>query len=92
MSTHEPIVPPQPANSFRVILTVTTHKPRLDVVLMEALRNQNRNLDLKILSRNAFKALFEKKHIRIKGQPARPSSTLAKGITYVDIIGFSERT
>lgn len=89
--TNVPIVPPQPADAFRVVLNVTAHKPRLDVVLMDALRNQNRNLDLKILSRTAFKELFAKKHIRIKGQPARPSSTLAVGVTYVDIIGYQER-
>lgn len=61
------------------------------MVLMEALRNQSRNLDLKILSRTGFKELFAKKHIRIKGQPAKPSSTLALGITYIDIIGYTER-
>jgi hypothetical protein len=81
-------IPPQPENSFRVTLTLTSPKPRLDQVLLDALRKQNRNLRLRIISRGGLKELFKKKHIRIKGQPAVPSSSLAQGTTFVDIIGY----
>lgn len=57
---------------------------------MEELRKQSRNLALKNISRTEFKALFKNKRVRIKGQPATPSSALAQGTTYVDIIGFSD--
>ncbi len=81
-------IPAQPANSYRVILTLPSGSPRLDSVLMEALRNQGKNLDLKTLSRGAFKTLFKEKRILIKGQPARPASSISPGTTYVDILGF----
>jgi 23S rRNA-/tRNA-specific pseudouridylate synthase len=57
---------------------------------MEALRKQSRNLLLKNISRTEFKELFKAKKVRIKGQPATPSSALAEGTTYVDIMGFQE--
>jgi hypothetical protein len=78
----------QPKNSFRVTITLSSPKPRIDQVLMEELRKQSLNLELKNISRAAFKELFKNKKIRIKGQSAVPSSALAKGTTYVDIIGF----
>jgi hypothetical protein len=78
----------QPANSFRITLTVLTARPRIDQVLLEELRKQSRNTLLKRISRTEFKELFKKKRIRIKGQPATPSSSLAAGSTDVDIIGF----
>jgi len=53
---------------------------------MEALRSQDENSSLKALSRAAFKKLFKEKKILIKGQPAKPSSELAAGTTYVDIL------
>jgi hypothetical protein len=82
------MIPPQPANSFRVTLTLPHKESRLDSVLMEALRAQNKNLDLRNLTRGAFKELFKNKRILIKGQPARPASSLSGGTTYVDILGF----
>ena len=81
-------VPPQPLGSFRVVLQLKAPKPRLDTVLLEAVRQQRENLQLRVMSRGAFKKLFEKNRIKIKGQNARPSSSLASGITYVDILGF----
>lgn len=81
----------QPSNSFRVTLNLSTPRPRIDQVLMEELRKQSRNLALKNISRTEFKELFKKKRIRIKGQPAVPSSSLAQGITYVDILGFEDK-
>ena len=85
-------LPEQPKNSFRVTLQLTSAKPRLDQVLMEELRKQSKNLALKNISRTEFKELFKKKKIRIKGQSAVPSSSLAQGTTYVDILGFGDTT
>lgn len=82
--------PPKPKNAFRIELTLTTPRPRIDQVLLEALRDQNQNSSLKKISRIEFKELFKKKRIRIKGQSAVPSSSLAKGTTFVDILGFEE--
>ena len=82
------MIPAQPPHSFRVTLTLISKMPRLDSVLMEALRAQNQNLDLKNISRAAFKELFKNKRILIKDQPARPASALSGGTTYVDILGF----
>lgn len=78
----------QPKNAFRVTLTLSSPRSRIDQVLLEELRKQSRNLALKNISRTEFKELFKKKRIRIKGQPAVPSSALAQGITHVDILGF----
>ncbi|MDR3606618.1 MAG: hypothetical protein P4M08_04460 [Oligoflexia bacterium] len=83
-------IPEVPPNSFRVVLNLKEPKPRLDSVLMEALRAQKECLTLRNLSRGEFKELFKKKKIRIKGQSATPSSALAKGLTYVDIHGFTK--
>jgi hypothetical protein len=82
----------RPANSFRIELTVLTAKPRIDQVLLEALRKQSRNTVLKRISRTEFKELFKKKRIQIKGQAATPSSALAAGSTEVDILGYAEVT
>jgi hypothetical protein len=87
--TSSPPESPIPANAFRVTLEVRTRKPRLDQVLLEALRAQKTNMDLHIVSRAKFKELFKEKRIRIKGQAALPSSAIAAGITHVDILGFS---
>ncbi len=83
-------IPPIPPNSFRVVLEQAFKGGRLDSALMEALRNQARNLDLKNITRTQFKALFDEKRVVIKGQPAKPSSTLAGGTTYIDLLGFTE--
>lgn len=81
-------IPPQAKNSFRIVLELNRAEKRLDSVLLQALRDQNDNIDLKNISRVAFKELFKKGSVLIKGQNARTSSALAKGITYVDILGF----
>lgn len=81
-----PIVPVQPANSFRIILTLDWAEPRIDNVLLEALRNQDENMTMKNISRGALKNLFNESKIFIKGQRAKSNSSLAKGITYVDIL------
>jgi hypothetical protein len=80
------LIPEQPKNSFRITLELKTPRSRLDQVLLEALRNQGENHALKHISRTEFKELFRKKRIRIKGQPATPSSGIAAGTTYVDIL------
>lgn len=80
--------PPQPENSFRIALTLEFPESRMDNVLLSALREQNENEKLKTISRAALKELFNKKQIIIKGQRAKSSSALAKGTTYVDILGF----
>lgn len=83
-------IPVQPKNSFRVVLELANGAKRLDSPLLEALRAQDRNDELKRLSRTAFKKLFDEKRIQIKGQNAKPSSALAKGTTYIDILGYDE--
>lgn len=81
--------PVQPKNSFRITLELTS-KMRIDGVLLEQLKAQSRNMKLKAISRSALKELFKTKRITLKGQSAVPSSLLAKGTTYVDILGFEE--
>ena len=81
-------VPAQPANSFRIALNLTSAQSRMDNVLLEALRGQDENEKLKNISRTALKDLFNESKIFIKGQRAKSSSALAKGVTYVDILGF----
>jgi hypothetical protein len=82
------MIPPQPPHSFRITLNLPHKASRLDSVLMEALRAQNKNLDLRNLTRGTFKELFKSKRILIKGQPARPASAISGGTTYVDILGY----
>jgi hypothetical protein len=82
------IVPETLPNAFRVELQLDHPESRMDNVLLTALRNQDENQTLKILSRGALKNLFNEKKIFIKGQRARSNSSLAKGTTYVDIIGY----
>lgn len=82
--------PKKHSNAYRLTLNLTSPRPRIDQVLREELKKQKENLQLANLSRLGLKELFKKKRIRIKGQAAVPSSSLAKGITYVDIIGFGE--
>lgn len=84
-------IPPQPQNSFRITLELNRSEKRLDSVLLQAIKQQNENLDLREISRTAFKELFNSGKIQIKGQNARPSSGIAKGVTYVDILGFKQK-
>jgi hypothetical protein len=81
-------IPPQPAKSYRVVLELNRSEKRLDGVLLPYLKAQKDNINLAILTRGSFKKLFQDRKILIKGQPARPSSAINKGITYVDILGF----
>ncbi len=84
-------IPPKPDNSFRITLDLMRPAGRLDAVLLQAIKGQNENLTLREISRTTFKELFNSGKIQIKGQNARPSSGLAKGITYVDILGFKQK-
>jgi hypothetical protein len=81
-------IPEQPKNTYRITLDLAYGESRMDNILLNALRDQNENEALKMISRSQLKDLFAKKKILIKGQRAKSSSALAKGITYVDIIGF----
>jgi hypothetical protein len=80
------IVPPRPPKSTRIVLELVRSEKRLDNVLLAALREQNENPMLKLISRVDFKELFNSGKVTIKGQRARPSSGLAAGTTYVDIL------
>lgn len=79
-------IPPKPPKSYRIILNLPRAEKRLDGALLLAIRSIKDNLDLKNVSRTAFKTMFNEGKIQIKGQKARPSSAVAKGITYVDIL------
>ncbi len=81
-------IPPRPKNSFRIVIELEVRQKRVDNILLQALRDQDENMALKHISRAAFKKLFDDKKIHIKGQNARPSSALAVGTTYIDILGF----
>ncbi len=84
----EDFVPPQPPKSFRIVLELNRSEKRLDNVLLAAIKAQNENLDLREVTRTKFKELFNTGKILIKGQRATPSSAVAKGLTYVDILGY----
>ena len=60
----------------------------MDNTLLAALKEQKENLNLRNISRQGLKNLFLEGRIHIKGQQAKPSSGLAKGVTYVDILGY----
>lgn len=79
--------PPKiPGNSFRVTLKLDEREPRLDIVLMEALKTQNENQDLKVISKIQLKKLFSEKRVLIKGQNAKAKSPVNSGVTYIDIM------
>ena len=86
MDEKKDFTPPQPKNSFRVVITMNRSGERLDAMLLQKLREQKENLTLFNISRMAYKELFASGKITIKGQKAKPSSTLAKGDTYIDIL------
>lgn len=79
-------IPEQPENSFRITLELEVAEPRLDTVLLDALQNQTENEEMKKMSKRLMKKLFTEKKILIKGQSARPKSTVNSGITYIDIL------
>lgn len=80
-------IPVQPANSIRIVLDLLAPEKRLDSVLLRKLRESD-NPSLKAITRATFNALFDEGKIQIKGQQAKPSSALAKGLTYIDILGL----
>ncbi|MBX3019147.1 MAG: hypothetical protein KF767_14775 [Bdellovibrionaceae bacterium] len=84
----EDFIPPRPPKSFRVTLELNKRAARLDTILLAALREQKENLDLRNITRSQIKTLFTTGKILIKGQKATPKSAIAKGITYVDILGY----
>ncbi len=86
----DPHAPPLVKGAFRLKLMMNSRQKRLDVHLLEALRGQEENDSLKRISRTQFKKLFDEKKILIKGQPAKPSSSLNTGATYVDVIWDGE--
>lgn len=83
-------IPPRPAKSFRVTLNLDFPESRLDNILLIALREQDENMSLKHISRGALKELFNQSKIQIKGQRAKTNSAIAKGVTYIDILGYTE--
>jgi len=89
-NTNHDFVPPQPPKSFRIVLNLNRAEKRIDNVLLAALKAQKENIDLAILTRVPFKQLFLDGRILIKGQRARPSSAVTKGLTYVDILGYPQ--
>lgn len=84
-------IPPQPAKSFRIVLELNRSEKRLDTVLLAAIKAQNEDLNLREITRTKYKELFTSGKILIKGQKATPSSSVAKGVTYVDILGFKNK-
>ncbi len=80
-------IPVQPPQSFRIILELNSRVSRMDTTLLNSLKAQKEHLNLRNITRQGLKNLFNKGQIQIKGQRARPSSALAKGITYIDILG-----
>lgn len=84
-------IPPRVPKAFRIILDLNRSEKRLDVVLLAAIKAQNEDLNLREISRTKYKELFTSGKIQIKGQRATPSSAIAKGITYVDIIGYKNK-
>lgn len=87
----EDFIPPKPPKSFRIVLDLLRSEKRLDTVLLEAIKAQNEDLNLREISRTKYKELFKEGKIQIKGQNATPSSSVAKGVTYVDIFGYKNK-
>lgn len=81
-------VPPRPPKSFRIVLELNARQSRMDNTLLAALKDQSENSQLRLISRQGLKNLFLDGKIQIKGQRAKPSSALAKGTTYVDVLGY----
>ena len=79
-------IPEQPENSFRITLELEAPEPRLDVILLDALKKQTENEALNQISKKALKDLFLEKKVLIKGQSAKPKSRINNGTTYIDIL------
>jgi 23S rRNA-/tRNA-specific pseudouridylate synthase len=78
--------PEEIENSFRITLNLEERAERLDTVLLEALKEQDQNQELKNISKGQFKKLFTEKKVLIKGQNAKPKSSVSDGTTFVDIL------
>lgn len=78
--------PEQPENSFRVTLELEAPEPRLDKILLDALKAQKENEELNLISKAHLKRLFTEKKVLIKGQNAKAKSPIHTGITYIDIL------
>lgn len=79
-------IPPQPPKSFRIVLELERSESRMDTVLLNALKAQKEDLNMRNITRGKLKEYFTNGQVQIKGQIARPSSGLAKGTTYIDIL------
>jgi ribosomal 50S subunit-recycling heat shock protein len=83
-------IPPQPADSVRITLDLEVAEPRLDNALLKVIKH-NKDKVYGEISRTALKKLFSDGKIQIKGQRAKPASSIAVGITYVDILGLKSK-
>lgn len=79
-------IPEKPENSFRVTLNLNTPEIRLDSVLLEALKKQTESEEMSLISKTYLKKLFLEKKVLIKGQVAKPKSSLNPGTTFIDIL------
>ena len=79
-------IPVQPAGSFRITIELNSAVSRMDTTLLNALKAQSENTEMKNISRQGLKNLFLDGKVHIKGQRAKPSSALARGTTYIDIL------
>ena len=61
-------IPEKPADCFRITLNLEHAQDRMDNVLLEALRSQDENSDLKNISRTALKNLLLYSLIKAIGQ------------------------
>ena len=77
-------VPVLPKNAIRVTIDLSWPENRLDNVLLDKIRNEE-DVKLRTISRGTLKKMFQEGKVQIKGQNARPSSSLAKGTTYIDL-------
>jgi hypothetical protein len=78
--------PEIPENSFRITLELENNEVRLDTILLDSLRKQDENDELKAMSKTLLKKLVTQKKVLIKGQSAKAKSPIQAGTTYVDIL------
>jgi hypothetical protein len=79
-------IPKQPENSFRITLELGETHPCLQNALLDALKKQSENETLSQMSKTLLKKMFSEKKIFIKGQNAKPRSSVNIGTTFVDIL------
>ncbi len=78
-------IPAMPKKAQRVTIELDWPENRLDNILLEKMR-MDENVKLNTISRGGLKKLFLAGKVQIKGQNAKPSSALAKGTTYIDLL------